>query len=177
MNLIKKNILIAGLPRVGKTTLIKKLSERIETLQPVGFFTEEIREDNVRMGFELRSLDGRKGMLSHKDIKSPHKVGKYKVDITGFEEFLEFINFFDTEINLIVIDEIGKMECLSHKFTDIIERILDSEKIVVATIALKSGGYIGELKKRDDIKLFEMTKANRDFLLSDILKEIKELLS
>ena len=44
MNLRKKNLLVTGLPGVGKTTLIKKLSDALESLHPVGFYTEEIRE-------------------------------------------------------------------------------------------------------------------------------------
>jgi nucleoside-triphosphatase len=49
---------------------------------------------------------------------------------------------------------------------------LDSEKWVIATIALKGSGLIEEIKKRHDIELFELTKNNRDTLLSDILKEV-----
>jgi len=177
MGLIKKNILIAGLPSSGKTTLIKRLAAELESIHPMGFYTEEIRDNEVRKGFRLRSLDGRKGILSHKDIKSPYKVGKYKVDIEGFEEFLDSIQFFKSDLSLIIIDEIGKMECLSNKFKEIIEKALDSEKIVVATIALKTGGYILDIKKRDDTKVFELTRANRAYLFSEILLEIKNLLS
>ena len=46
----KKNILITGLPGVGKTTLIKKLTEALKDFDPVGFYTEEIRE-----GWERRN--------------------------------------------------------------------------------------------------------------------------
>ena len=62
---IKKNFLITGLPGVGKTTLIKKLSEKLKHLHPAGFYTEEIREAGQRKGFELISLDGKRGLLSH----------------------------------------------------------------------------------------------------------------
>jgi nucleoside-triphosphatase len=71
-----------------------------------------------------------------------------------------------------MIDEIGKMECLSDQFKKLMRELLDSEKWVIATIALKGSGLIEEIKKRHDIKLFELTKSNRDALLSDILKEV-----
>ena len=93
MNLTKKNLLITGLPGVGKTTLIKKLSEALKSLHPVGFYTEEIRERGERKGFEIISLEGKKGLLSHKEIRSPYKVGQYKVDIKGFEDFIDSISF------------------------------------------------------------------------------------
>ena len=174
MKLIKKNILITGLPGVGKTTLIKKISEELKPLHPVGFYTTEIREEGMRKGFELISLEGGKGILSHINIKSPYRVGKYKVDIKSFEDFLDPIQFFAPAIGLIIIDEIGKMECYSDKFKKLLKEILDSEKWVIATIALKGSKLISEVKGRKDIKLFEMTKSNRESLLSEILKEIKD---
>ena len=169
MGLIKKNILLTGLPGVGKTTLIRRLSEELKNLHPAGFYTEEIRKEGVRKGFELISLDGKKGLRSHVEIKSPYRVGKYKVDVKGFEGFLDSIAFFVPETKLIIIDEIGKMECLSPEFKRLIKEILDSEKIVIATIAFKGSGLIEEIKKRNDVRLFEITEKNRDSLLSEIL--------
>jgi len=168
---IKKNLLIKGLPGVGKTTLIKKISEELKYLHPVGFYTEEIRDEGERKGFELVSLNGKRGLLSHKDIKSPYRVGQYKVDIEAFENLLDEIPFFSPSTHLIVIDEIGKMECLSDRFRNLLKKIFNSEKLVIATIALKGSGLIAEIKERKDIKLFEMTKHNKDSLLLEILNE------
>jgi nucleoside-triphosphatase len=64
------------------------------------------------------------------------------------------------------------MECYSEKFKKLLEEILDSEKWILATIALKGSGIIEEIKRRHDIVLFEITKSNRNSLLSDILKEM-----
>ncbi len=174
MNRPKKNILLTGLPGVGKTTIIRRLSEVLQNLHPVGFYTQEIREKGIRKGFELISLNGKKGLLSHVSIKSPYKVGKYLVDVKGFGDFVNSIDFFAPEIGLILIDEIGKMECLSPEFINIIRRLFDSEKIVIATIALKGSGLIEDIKRRDDIRLFEVTEKNRDYLVSEILSYLKQ---
>jgi nucleoside-triphosphatase len=168
VSLSKKNLLITGLPGVGKTTLIKRLSETLKSFRPVGFYTEERREEGERKGFELVSLEGKRGLLSHKEIKSPYRVGQYKVDIKGFEDFLDSITFFDPATRLIIIDEIGKMECLSLRFQKILKEILNSEKWVIATIALKGSGLIAEVKERKGVQLFEITKKNRDSLLREI---------
>ncbi|MGZ3559906.1 MAG: NTPase [Thermodesulfobacteriota bacterium] len=172
MNSTKKNLLITGLPGVGKTTLIKKLSDALESFHPVGFYTEEIREGGVRKGFELISLEGKRELLSHKEIRSPFQVGQYKVDIKGFEDFLGSVSFFSPSTRLIIIDEIGKMECLSVRFQKILKEILDSKKWVMATIALKGSGMIAEVKDREDVKLFEIIRKNRDSLLFEILAEV-----
>jgi len=165
-----KNVLITGPPGIGKTTVIMKLAQHLHPHHPAGFYTREIREGGVRKGFELVSLDGSKGVLSHVDIESFHHVGKYRVDVPGFERFLLNIPFFEPDRKVIVIDEIGKMECLSPMFMDILTRLLDGNRPVVATIALKGGGATEAVKQRSDVRLFQMHRNNRDWMISDVLK-------
>ena len=171
--MVKKNLLVTGLPGVGKTTLIKKLSEALKDFHPVGFYTEEIRERGERKGFELISLEGKRGLLSHKEIRSSYKVGQYKVDIKSFEEFLDSISFFNPLTHLIIIDEIGKMECFSDQFKKLMKEILNSEKWVIATVAFKGSGLIAEVKERKDVRLLEITKGDRESLFSEILKKVE----
>jgi len=159
---------------VGKTTLIKNIVEALKDLRPVGFYTAEIRGGGIRKGFELISLDGRKGLLSHTDIQSPHRVGKYKVDVKGFEAFLGSIPLLNPSTRLVIIDEIGKMECFSERFKECLIECLNSEKRVIATIALKGSGFMEEVKRRHDIKVFEITQRNRNSLLPDILSEVEK---
>ncbi len=169
MELARKNVLLTGLPGVGKTTLIKKLSEALKPFHPAGFYTDEIREGSVRQGFELVALDGRKQVLSHVDIKGPFRVGKYGVDITGFEAFLDVIDFLSPATGLIVVDEIGKMECLSRKFQALLKEILNSQKTLIATVALKGGGIIAEIKRRQETTLVEVNTQNRDCIKSEVI--------
>ena len=169
---MKKNILITGLPGTGKTTLIKRLSEALSSFSPIGFYTTEIRDKGVRKGFELISPNGKRKLLSHRELKSPYRVGSYRVDVKGFEEFLASISWSNPSARLVIVDEIGKMECLSEKFKKLLIEMLDSDKWLIATIALKGGGLIPEVKERQDVKLFTMTKSSRDTLLNEILREI-----
>jgi nucleoside-triphosphatase len=171
----KKNILITGQPGIGKTTFIKKLAEELKDLHPSGFYTTEIREAGIRKGFELISLDGSKGILSHVDIKSPCRVSKYGVDVERFETFLDSISLLGPTTSIVIIDEIGKMECFSRKFRSLVRDILGSDKLLVATIALKGSGMIADIKKRDDVKLFQVRIENRGPLVSEILKDIRNL--
>ena len=168
------NVLLTGKPGIGKTTLIVRILGIIKHLRAAGFYTREIRQGGIRKGFELIDLSGRKSLLSHVNIKSSHRVGKYGVDIQGFDEFLGVIEFFDPSTDLIVIDEIGKMESLSVKFNSLLIRILDSETPVIATIGLKGAGIIEQIKQRPDIRLFEITRDNRDRLVRDISIALKD---
>ncbi|MBN1211371.1 MAG: NTPase [candidate division Zixibacteria bacterium] len=168
-----KNILITGAPGVGKTTLVGKIVAELKHLRPVGFYTGEIREGGARKGFTLTALDGRESILSHVNIISPRRVGKYGVDVAGFERFLDTLDFFSPDNRLVIIDEIGKMECFSDKFKRLVRDILDSNKFVIATIALKGDGFIAEIKAREDIVVYEISSRNRDSLQSDIIGAIE----
>jgi nucleoside-triphosphatase len=166
----QQNILITGYPGVGKTTLIIKLAESLRASSPVGFYTEEIRERGIRKGFSLADFTGRRMVLSHVDIKSRDRVSKYGVDIPGFESFLDQLNLVDSSTPLIIIDEIGKMECLSQKFRGLIVDLLESPKRLLATIAMKGTPFIEEIKRRPDVDILEITTHNRGRLLDDIIE-------
>jgi nucleoside-triphosphatase len=168
----QSNILVTGDPGVGKTTLIVKLAGQLKDLNPVGFYTHEIRRDGRRTGFELVALNGARQVLSHVDIESRSRVGKYGVDVAGFERFLDDL---DWSGSLFIVDEIGKMECLSSQFQELITEVLDSDSIVVATIARKGPRFISDIGHRDDCVLVEVTRTNRDTLLSQILKRVEGL--
>ena len=75
-------------------------------------------------------------------------MGRYKVDMEGFEDFLTFIPFDDPRRKLAIIDEIGKMECFSAPFRKVLVELLDSKRWVIATVALKGGGIIEEIKRK-----------------------------
>ncbi len=171
------NILITGLPGVGKTTLIQKLHGQLAARHPVGFYTREIREGGVRRGFALASFEGHTGVLSHIDIKSKFRVGKYGVDVAGFEEFLRAADLHQPRSDVVIIDEIGKMECYSRLFRAWLEELLNSRKLLVATIARKGGGLIADIKKRRDVVQFELTRRNRDFLAEQVVSCVEQLLA
>jgi nucleoside-triphosphatase len=170
----KKNIFITGVPGVGKTTLITRLCDGLKEFTAAGFYTTEIREGGARKGFSLVSLHGRRSILAHVEIKSRFVVGRYGVDVSGFEEFLDSIDLAHSNADVIVMDEIGKMECSSQRFKDLLLGLLDSRKMVVATIALKGNEFISKIRKRLDAQLYEITDKNRDSLVLEILNQLEK---
>lgn len=170
-----KNILLIGLPGTGKTTVIQSLIEKISYMNPAGFFTTEIREGKNRVGFNLVGLNGEQSILAHTRYTGYYQVGRYKVDIEGFEDFLDRLNLLECLSPIIIIDEIGKMECFSKRFCEIITQLLSGEKLLIATIAVKGGGLPAQVRKRKDCNLIPLTKENRDILparLEEMAKSI-----
>ncbi len=172
----RPNTLITGRPGVGKTTLLIALSRKLSPARPTGFYTREIRERGKRRGFELESLEGERMTLAHTDFIHGPRVGKYRVDLPGFEAFLDRLASPEGGAGPVLIDEIGKMECLSPKFNRYAERALDSQTPLVASIAAKGGGFIDAVKKRDDVRLTEVTENNRDDLVHELKLDLTPLL-
>jgi len=170
------NILITGRPGVGKTTLVVALSRELSPARPTGFFTREIREREKRRGFALESLDGERMTLAHTEFAHGPGVGKYRVDLPGFDAFLARLEPEMRKAGLLVIDEIGKMECLSPKFERLAKWALDAPAPLIATVAAKGGGLIAEVKRRGDVRLSEVTEQNRDHLREELEGSLASLL-
>ena len=166
------NVLITGPPRSGKSTLIEKVVQRIS--RPVtGFFTQELREKGRRVGFSITTLDGNDGVLAHQDIKSRFRVGKYGVNLQDLDRIAVPSMLPSMPDQVVVIDEIGKMECFSRFFRENVLRVLSMENLVIGSIAIRGDRFIQSIKKREDVSLISISESTRDLALDLFLQEIK----
>jgi len=165
----KSNILITGPPGCGKSTLIEKVVERMN-YPTTGFFTREIREKGRRVGFAITTLDGKNGVLAHEDYTSSGRVSRYGVNFQDIAE-IAVPSMIPADYNeIVVIDEIGKMECLSSTFRGTLARVLDSPNRVIGSVAQKGDAFIQRIKERADVRIVHVTPQNRDGLVHEILK-------
>jgi len=155
-----KNIFITGKPGCGKTTLIKEILKKLKS-KISGFYTEEIREKGERIGFKIKTLDKKEGILAHINLKSRYQLGKYKVNLKDLEEIgVLAIKRAIKEKKIVLIDEIGKMELFSEKFKSAVLKALNSENKVLAAIMLKKNPFCDKIKKRKDTKTFYLKREN-----------------
>lgn len=169
----KKNIFLTGAPSSGKTTVIKKVVGRL-TFPANGFYTEEEKENGKRAGFLMVNLEGEKGYLAHQNIKSNFRIRRYGVSIKNIEQ-IAVSSIAPKAGNLIIIDEIGKMECFSLKFKEAALLALNSKNIVLGTITFGSRGFIQEVKERPDVEIIEVNSENRNRLPEALLRKISQI--
>jgi len=164
--------LITVFPGCGKTSLIKELVKE-SNQEFAGFYTEEIKENGARTGFEIRFLSGQYGILASKHLQSSFRVGSYGVDLRQFESLIkgELLNI--NNASAVLIDEIGKMEMCSGLFKKLVQELFQSEKLLLATIMYKPHPFADSIKRRKDVSLIELNREN----YIEIKKQILNLIS
>jgi nucleoside-triphosphatase len=167
------NILLTGRPGCGKTTVVRQVIERLGGRRLAGFYTAEIRRRGRRMGFEAVGLGGASTVLAHVGFRTGMRVGRYGVELGGFDRLLRReLGRPAGDVDLFVIDEIGRMECCSRLFVDSVSSVLEGNVPVLATIASKGGGFIGEVRARPDAELLTVSSENRDRLPEELCRRL-----
>lgn len=168
-----KNLLLTGPPGCGKTIVVQRVIERLGSLRLAGFFTQEIREQGARVGFEAIGLAGGSSVLAHVDFQGRHRVGRYGVDLAAFETLVqaEFSRPLD-QVDLFVIDEIGRMEWFSSMFIAAAKTVLNASTPVLATVAARGSGFISKVKARPDVEIIWVSLSNRDSLPGQLVARL-----
>jgi nucleoside-triphosphatase len=160
-------LLLAGPPGIGKTTALRRACERLSIAPLRGFYTEEVRSGGVRQGFRLVTFDGERRLIA--DVRfGPPRVGKYGVDVAAIDAIARRVLAPDPSVRLFVIDEIGKMECLSAEFVSAVDNLLAPGRPLLATVALGGEGLIERIKRDSRANLIQLTHANRDEVPGEI---------
>ena len=124
MHPLISNILLTGHPGCGKTTLVRRVVDGL-SVPTRGFYTEEVRgTTGRRTGFDVVMTDGRRGSLARMDSTGP-RVGRYGVRL-DFLENIALPYLAEHKDTVIIIDEVGKMECFSDHFKHIRVHLHDS---------------------------------------------------
>ena len=173
-----RNILLTGRPGIGKTTLILKVVKTLN-VDARGFYTQEIRKGNARVGFEIVEIGSdhaRRGVFAHTDFNKRYKVGRYGVNISILEDIgVKTIDKGIEEKKPIIIDEIGRMELYSKKFREMVILALNSSLPVLAAITMSPLPFVQDIKQRKDVTILEITRDNKDKLLEEIITNFQAL--
>ncbi|MFQ5663436.1 MAG: nucleoside-triphosphatase [Terriglobia bacterium] len=191
------NLLLQGKPGVGKTTLVEQVvaelrgptpAEGLPTpvresglrpaggrLRVAGFTTVEVRDPAGHcLGFRVTTLAGQPGELARIDLRSRVRVGRYGVNLEAFER-LVLPELARRDIDLMVIDEIGKMECASGRFRRALEDALDARVNLLATLGIGRLPFFQAVRERPDVELYTLTERNRPALVGEICTRLQQL--
>jgi nucleoside-triphosphatase len=154
-------LLLTGAPGTGKTTIIREAITASKA-KAGGFYTQEIRQSGIRQGFEIVTLDGSQAILAHIDIRGPRRVGRYGVDLASLDEIaVTAIRRAIAKCDIVVVDEIGKMELLSPAFREVLLEAMNGDRRLVGTIMLQSHPFADQIKRDPKVRVLLLTKANR----------------
>ena len=139
-----------------------------------GFYTQEIRQGGARLGFEIVTLDGSRAVLAHVDIRGPQRVGKYGVDVANLDKVaVPALRQAIRECDIVVVDEIGKMELLSPAFREVLLEALNGDRRLVGTIMLQPHPFADQIKRDPRVEVVLISKANRDQVLDKVTKWLR----
>lgn len=169
----KHVLLLTGVPGIGKTTVLRRVAVALAPCPLGGFYTAELRVAGERLGFELHTFTGDERLIAHVDFPGSARVSRYGVDVAAIDAVVEAALALKPARELYLVDEIGKMECLSDRFVAAMRRLLDSPALVVATVAARGSGLIAETRARTDAELWEVRRDNRDRLPDEVLQWLK----
>jgi nucleoside-triphosphatase THEP1 len=161
-----RTLLLTGRPGIGKTTVIKAVARGLGKAAG-GFYTEEIRGPGGRKGFRLLTLDGSETVMAHVDLRGQGRprVGRYGVDVEAVECLgVAALRRAMSEGQLVVVDEIGKMELFCGPFKDAVLQAVGGPHAVVATVMASPNPWVDSLKMMPQVEMWEVTVKNRDWL-------------
>lgn len=166
---MRQVILLTGEPGCGKNTLIQRMLADL-SLPAGGFYTQEVREGGTRKGFEIITLDGRRAILAHVNIRGPKKVDKYGVNLAALDGLA--VISLQQAVNvhkIVIVDEIGPMELLSERFREVVMRTMQNDATVLGTIVKRSNPFTDQIKSLPQVTLIEVHPDNRQALVSHVL--------
>lgn len=171
-----RHVLLAGRPGVGKTTVVRRTADRLAGagVDVAGFYTEEVRDaDDRRRGFRGVPLGaGEAVTIADVEIDGEPRVSRYGVDVDAIDRLSDAALDPAAEADLVVVDEIGKMECLSRVFVERVRGLLDGRRPVLATVGAGGGGFRQEVRRRTDVELWRVTEGNRDRLPGELARRL-----
>ncbi len=103
-------------------------------------------------------VNGKQGELVRVGFGSRVRVGRYGINLEAFED-LALPELARRDADLIVIDEISKVECASGRFRRALEDALDAPVNVLATLGIGRLPFFQAVRDRHDVELIHSNRA------------------
>lgn len=163
-------LLLTGPPGSGRSAVLREAHAILPSWRVSGFSTEEVRGAGGRIGFRSASFgDGPTVTIARASDPSEPRVHGCAVDVAAIDEIAAAtLRVEADDVDAVLVDEIGRMTCLSSQFLDAMTDLLDAPVPIVATVAQEGNGLIAEVKGRPEVLVWEVTPANRERLPAEV---------
>ncbi|GAB4337488.1 MAG: NTPase [Calditrichia bacterium] len=171
-----RHLYLNGRPGIGKTTLVKKIRDRLPGREVSGFLSEEIRQQGKRMGFTIRTFDGLEATLAHRNFHGAPRVGAYGVSREALDKIRQHLSSHPGP-RFWILDEVGKMERCSASFESYLFEILSGPIPTLATIPLRPDAGLQAFLDAQNALIITVTPENRNELVDPIVQWVKTFLA
>jgi len=170
---------ITGLPGSGRTELLLTIVDMLaaENVKVGGVITEPILEEGKVTGFKMVDfITKEEAVIAGVSITSKHRINEFGIDLDTMGMFsVNAIKRAVYQSDLVIIDEIGRIQLKSEYFNKAVLNALKSSKPMIMTIYRKSrSSLLQDIRRRDDIRMLEVTPVNRGILPFKIFKVLKD---
>lgn len=169
-------LLLTAPPKTGKTNVLKNLLSLLSksSIKYDGCYVSEFLDDNnKRIGFKIIYLNGLRSesILSSKISTFDNNIifGKHNVNLDAIVEMIDYLNSIPPDIDLLIFDEIGKMQNLHLDFITNISNILGKFNNIIATIVYDDNLF---QHIKNEYLTINVTPENRNQLPDDLFSLI-----
>ncbi len=172
---------LSGLEGVGKTETLLKVANRLmeKNIKVGGVITQTIRDANEVIGFDIMDWPTTmRGVLARTEPISQIRMGKFYIDQKTLSDIgANAVKNASENADLVIIDEIGKIQVRSEDFVDSVKKVLDTDKSMLMTMHKKSRNpLLQDIRRRDDVRIIEVTTVSRTVLSYNVEKLLEKSL-
>jgi nucleoside-triphosphatase len=116
--------------------------------------------------------------MAHVDLRGRGhpRVSRYGVDVSAVERVgVSALRRAMRAGQIVVVDEIGKMELFCGPFKDVVLQAIGGPHTVVATVMAKPNPWVDGLKSMPQVEMWEVTVENRDGLAEQVVQWVDQL--
>lgn len=171
-----RHIFLTGDKKVGKSTLWKNVLKEL-AIVPSGFLTLAYTVKGNFRGFCLHGLGTLpQGFENDMPISIYLKPRMHRPILDSFEEFgAALLEVSQGDSPYLMMDELGRFEKDAPGFQRAVMDCLEGDCHVLGVLQDTHNDFIDKIRKREDILLIRVTEKNRDALLEEVIRAVKEL--